>query len=65
MLVTPGRAYEMSDQMLKLLKDEKLRNRLSESGRKRAEDFGLEKHVDGMLRVFEDALGYRDKRDGR
>jgi glycosyltransferase involved in cell wall biosynthesis len=64
-LVAPGSAHEMSGQMLKLLRNETLRNRLSESGRKRAEDFGLEKHVDGMLRVFEEALGYRDKRDGR
>jgi glycosyltransferase involved in cell wall biosynthesis len=65
MLVAPGSAHEISDHILKLFRDETLRNRISESGRKRAEEFSLETHVNRMVHVFEEALRYDAKRVGR
>lgn len=55
-LVTPGSASEVCEAVLKLLRDEGLRNSLSAAGTKRAEEFSLEKHVNQMVQVFEETL---------
>ncbi len=54
LLVEPGNVHETSGCLLKLLRDETLRNRLSESGRKRADEFSLESHVHQMVQLFEE-----------
>lgn len=55
-LVTPGSANEVCEAVLKLLRDQSLRNSLSAAGIKRAEEFTLERHVDQMVQVFEETL---------
>jgi len=57
-LVRAGSANEVYDAVLRLLRDESLRNRLSESGRKRAEEFSLQRHVHQMMEVFEETSSY-------
>jgi glycosyltransferase involved in cell wall biosynthesis len=64
-LVTPGSANEVCEAVIQLLRDESLRNRLSESGRKRAEEFSLERHVNQMVQVFEETLKYQARRFAR
>jgi len=61
-LVTPGSANEVCEAVLKLLRDESLKNSLSDSGRKRAEEFSLESHVNQMVHVFEETLKYHPER---
>jgi glycosyltransferase involved in cell wall biosynthesis len=61
-LITPGSTTEVCEAALKLLRDESLRKRLSDSGRRRAEEFSLERHVKQMVRVFEETLGDSDRR---
>jgi L-malate glycosyltransferase len=65
LLAAPGSVHEISECILRLLTDETLRSRISESGRKRAEEFSLEAHVNRMVDVFEEALAYRARRVAR
>lgn len=64
-LVTPGSAGEMCEAVLKLLRDGSLRNSLSAAGIKRADEFSLERHVNGMVQAFEEILGYQNRRFAR
>lgn len=64
-LVTPGSASEMCEAVLKLLRDESLRNSLSAAGTNRAEEFSLEKHVNQMVQVFEETLKHHARRIAR
>lgn len=64
-LVTPGSVSEVGEAVLKLLRDERLRNRLSAAGIKRAEEFSLEKHVNQMVQVFEETLKHHAGRIAR
>lgn len=54
LLVPVGDTDAMAEAILKLLKDELLRKRLAEAGRKRAEDFRVEKMIAEYERVFEE-----------
>jgi len=45
----------MAQAISKLLKDEPLRKKLAEAGKKRAEDFRVEKMVRKYEKVFEEA----------
>jgi len=54
LLVAPGNAHAMSEAVVKILIDDALRKRLSESGLKRAEEFSIEKHLNRMLSVFKE-----------
>jgi Glycosyltransferase len=54
LLVPVGDVDALAEAILKLLKDEPLRKRLAEAGRRRAEDFGVEKMVAEYERVFEE-----------
>jgi glycosyltransferase involved in cell wall biosynthesis len=62
LLVAPGSTYEVSDAVVRLLNHDALRKRLSESGRKRAEEFSLENHVHLMVQVFEETLRFHSRR---
>lgn len=54
LLVPVGDTDAMAEAILKLLKDEPLRKRLAEAGKKRAEDFRVEKMVAEYEKVFEE-----------
>ncbi|GAH75207.1 unnamed protein product [marine sediment metagenome] len=54
LLVPVGDTHAMAEAIAKLLKDEPLRERLAEEGKKRAEDFKVEKMVAEYEKVFED-----------
>ncbi len=54
LLVPVGDENAMAEAILKLIKDESLRRCLVESGRKRAEDFRVEKMVSEYEKVFEE-----------
>ena len=54
LLVPVGDVDALAEAILKLLKDEPLRKRLAEAGRRRAEDFRVEKMVAEYERVFEE-----------
>jgi glycosyltransferase involved in cell wall biosynthesis len=47
---------EMTDAVLKVLRDAALRDRLGSSGVERAQSFSLARHVHGMVQVFEESL---------
>ena len=59
LLVAPGDAFEMSDAILKLINDDGLRKGFSESGRNRAGEFSLERHLKRMVQVFEETMRCR------
>jgi len=65
LLVAPGNSVEMSDAILKLIHDDGLRKCFSESGRERAEEFSLGRHVNQMVQVFEEILRYQNRRFAR
>jgi len=54
LLVPVGDIEAMAESILKLLKDEPERKRLAMAGRKRAEDFRVEKMVAEYEKVFEE-----------
>lgn len=54
LLVPVGDTDAMAEAILKLLKDERLRRRLAEAGKRRTEDFKVEKMVAEYEKVFED-----------
>lgn len=54
LLVPVGDINAMAEAILKLLKDEPLRKHLAEAGKRRAEDFKVEKMVAQYEKVFED-----------
>jgi len=64
-LVKPGSTDELYEAVLKLLRDERLRKSISESGAKRAEQFSLERHVNQMVQVFEETLRHYTRRFAR
>jgi glycosyltransferase involved in cell wall biosynthesis len=61
-LITPGSANEVREAVLKLLRDESLKTSVTESGRKRAEGFSIERHVNKMVQVFEETLRHHARR---
>ena len=56
LLVPVGDIEAMAEAILKLLEDKPLRKRLAEAGRRRAEDFRVEKMVAEYEKVFEGAI---------
>ena len=56
LLVPVGDVDALTNAILRLLKDKPLRKRLAEAGRKRAEDFRIEKMVAEYERVFEEVV---------
>lgn len=64
-LVSPGSANEVCEAVLKLFRNEDLRKSLSESGRKRAEEFSIERHLNQMVEVFEETLRDYARRGAR
>lgn len=62
LLVTPNSAGELTGALLRLLKDDNLRTRISETGRKRSETFSLHVHVERMVEIFEDTARHRARR---
>jgi glycosyltransferase involved in cell wall biosynthesis len=56
LLVTPGKTEELTGAMLRLLRDELLRERISKSARQRAERFSLEIHIARMSQIFEETI---------
>jgi len=52
-LVTPGDTGELAKAVLRLLKDEGLRNQMSKTASKRAESFSLDTHIKSIVEVFE------------
>jgi glycosyltransferase involved in cell wall biosynthesis len=59
-LVSVGDVDAMAEAMLKLLKDEPLRKRLADAGRKRAENFRVEKMVAEYEKVFDEVVEQND-----
>jgi len=55
-LVTPGNVDEFASAISEISNNDPLRERLSRSAKKRAEDFSLELHVARMISVFEDTI---------
>lgn len=55
-LVVPGNVEEMAAAIVKILRDESLRERLVKSGRERANFFSLDAHVAKMVQIFENTL---------
>jgi glycosyltransferase involved in cell wall biosynthesis len=56
LLVPPGNEVEMAEAIAKMMKDESFRKRISDSARGRASLFSLDKHVDRMVRIFEEII---------
>lgn len=56
LLVSVNDTEAMADAILKLFKDELLRKRLADAGKKRAEDFRVEKMVARYEKVFKDII---------
>ena len=56
LLVKPGRAGEMAEAIKKIIENESLRKRLSESAENRSHFFSIEKHVSNMQDFFEQTL---------
>ncbi len=56
LLTPPGNENALAEALLRLLRDESLKKRLAEAGRKRAEDFRPEKMAAEYERVFEKAI---------
>jgi len=61
LLVDPTNPEEMAEAMVKILKDEKLMERLSQEGLKRAESFSWRRTAEETLKVFEEVAGVKDE----
>ncbi len=59
LLVPPGDAGELAGAIAGLLEDPGLRNSLAERGRKRAEDFDIERTIDATLAIYRSLVGDR------
>jgi glycosyltransferase involved in cell wall biosynthesis len=55
-LVLPGNSEEIAEAMLKMLKDQLLRESLGRFAEKRAEYFSLDSHVEKMIKVFDEVI---------
>jgi glycosyltransferase involved in cell wall biosynthesis len=55
-LVTPGKVDEFASAVSEISNNDSLRERLSRSAKKRADDFNLELHVTRMIDAFEDTI---------
>ena len=56
LLVPKAEAVGIANAIMKIIKDNALRSRFSESARERAEYFQVTKYVQGVMRVFEETL---------
>ncbi|MBW1997081.1 MAG: glycosyltransferase family 4 protein [Deltaproteobacteria bacterium] len=56
-LVSPGKADELAEAVLSLLRNENLRNSMVRSAMERAKMFSLDNHVKRMVQVFEEVSG--------
>lgn len=61
LLARPGNAMEIADAINKILGEESLKKRLITSAMERAEKFGLDTHVENMIKVFEDVIAEKAK----
>jgi glycosyltransferase involved in cell wall biosynthesis len=55
-LVAPGKTDEFASAISEISNNDSLRDQLSQSAKKRAEDFSLEFHVTEMINVFENTM---------
>lgn len=56
LLCSPADAHDMAHKIDTLLQDAVLRRRLGEAGRQRAREFGLPRHLDAMVSLFESVV---------
>jgi glycosyltransferase involved in cell wall biosynthesis len=56
LLVSPGNEGEMAKAIARMMKNESFRKRASDSAQDRASFFSLNKHVDRMVRIFEETI---------
>jgi glycosyltransferase involved in cell wall biosynthesis len=58
LLASAGNADKMADMIVRLLSDPALRGRMGSAGRRRVEqEFGIDRFVNGLLAVYDAALG--------
>jgi glycosyltransferase involved in cell wall biosynthesis len=56
LVVPPGEPEAMADAVIKLLKDEKLRERIAYQGYRKAQEFRYERVIDRLIEVFQKAI---------
>jgi glycosyltransferase involved in cell wall biosynthesis len=58
LLADPGNEVEMADMIVRLVSDPALRARMGSAGRRRVEhEFGIDRYINGVLAVYDAALG--------
>ena len=58
LLFSPGSSEQLAIAIKKLLEEESLRMRLAQAAFRRADSFGLELHIQNMLKIFDEVCGY-------
>jgi glycosyltransferase involved in cell wall biosynthesis len=58
LLFSPGSSEQLANAIKKLLEEESLRMRLAQAAFRRADSFGLELHIQNLLKVFDEVSGY-------
>jgi glycosyltransferase involved in cell wall biosynthesis len=58
LLFSPGGSEQLANAIKRLLEEESLRIRLAQAAFRRADSFGLELHIQNMLKIFNEVCGY-------
>jgi glycosyltransferase involved in cell wall biosynthesis len=58
LLFSPGSSEQLANAIKKLLEEESLRMRLAQAACRRADSFGLELHIQNMLKIFDEVCGH-------